>query len=171
MMRLFNSLSPTVMAIVGTVVLVLVIAVGLLGDGSWDKAGVALRLWDPSPQLQGEVLGRMPKPTQPGLNAPVLELVAPPPTRLQKMLVKRIPTIVPGSAMPHPNWGPCTNCHLIQGGLPAGSQPATPVAKVWEQISVYHKVGPPILPNSPRPHPPSGRCIKCHDVLVYVQTQ
>ncbi|MBF0158084.1 MAG: magnetochrome domain-containing protein [Magnetococcales bacterium] len=155
-------------ALIGVVLLVVVIGTGLLGSSSWLDS--VLSRWNGdhlTRQTYGEVFGSMPKPTQPQLVEPLVEMVSPP--RLQKMLVKRIPTIDPGASKPHPNWGPCTNCHLIRGGAPPGSQPATPVAKVWEQVSAYHKVGPPILPNSSRPHPPSGRCIKCHDVLVYVQ--
>ncbi|MEI6413284.1 MAG: magnetochrome domain-containing protein [Pseudomonadota bacterium] len=153
---------------------------------SWGNAGrvagvvllvglIAWKLWlenvevIPTRQIQGEVLGAMPKPTQPTLTDPLVEMVNP--TLLHKMLIKRIPTIGPDAKMPHPSWGPCIRCHLIQGGAPAGSQPATPVAKVWEQVSAIYKVGPPILPNSIRPHPASGRCIKCHDILVYTQPQ
>ena len=153
-------------AIVGMIGLVGAIGYGLMRSGP-------LLTWtglEPTSQVQGEVFGAIPKPTQPSLREPVLELVKPA-SNLQKMLVKHIPPIDPGAKMPHPSWGPCTQCHLFRGGPPPGSQPATPVAKVWEQISVYYKVGPPILPNSARPHPPSGRCIKCHDVLVYVQTK
>ncbi|MBF0123869.1 MAG: magnetochrome domain-containing protein [Magnetococcales bacterium] len=160
---------PVVGPIVGVIALISLIAAGLFWPGSWSNKLASLGIGNPTRQVHGEVLGTMPKPTQPLLVEPLVDIVSPP--RLQKMLVKRIPTIDPGAIKPHPNWGPCTNCHLIRGGAPAGSQPATPVAKVWEQVSVYHKVGPPILPNSSRPHPPSGRCIKCHDVLVYVQVK
>ncbi|MEO5330450.1 MAG: magnetochrome domain-containing protein [Magnetococcus sp. YQC-5] len=117
-----------------------------------------------SRRLQGEVLGSMPKPTQPTLSGTVQELVVEQKTR--KMVVRRIPQIVPGQAKPHGNWGPCMNCHLFKGGPPPGSQSITPVGKVWEKLSTYHKVGPPILPNSTRPHPASGRCIKCHDIVI-----
>ncbi|MBF0191931.1 MAG: magnetochrome domain-containing protein [Magnetococcales bacterium] len=149
--------------------------IALIGLGLLWKSDKGASLWStlaadqPSSQVEGEVFGSIPKPTQPSLQEPVLQLVHPPSNSLQRMLVKRIPTIDPGARMPHPSWGPCTNCHLIRGGAPPGSQPATPVAKVWEQVSAYYKVGPPIMPNSTRPHPPSGRCIKCHDILVYVQ--
>ncbi|MBF0179726.1 MAG: magnetochrome domain-containing protein [Magnetococcales bacterium] len=146
--------------------LMILAVIGLVGFIGYGVLGMRT---DPTPEMRGEVFGAMPKPTQPSLREPLLELVAPAAPGLQRMLIKRIPSIDPGARMPHPSWGPCTNCHLIRGGLPPGSQPATPVAKVWEQISVYYKVGPPILPNSPRPHPPSGRCIKCHDILVYVK--
>ncbi|GAB0057880.1 Magnetosome protein MamT [Candidatus Magnetaquicoccaceae bacterium FCR-1] len=155
-------------------VIVLIIVAGLSVWAFWGKdkqAPAAMFAEEATGQVQGEVFGSIPKPTQPSLKEPVLQLVNPPSNSLKRMLVKRIPTINPGASMPHPTWGPCTNCHLIRGGAPAGSQPATPVAKVWEQVSAYYKVGPPIMPNSTRPHPPSGRCIKCHDILVYVQTK
>ncbi|MBF0262568.1 MAG: magnetochrome domain-containing protein [Magnetococcales bacterium] len=158
----------TVLAVIGLIVVAGLMAWGL---GGWGKRATPLFSDEATGQVQGEVFGSIPKPTQPSLNEPVLRLVNPPSGSLQRMLVKRIPTIVPGASMPHPGWGPCTNCHLIRGGAPPGSQPATPVAKVWEQVSAYYKVGPPIMPNSTRPHPPSGRCIKCHDILVYVQTK
>jgi hypothetical protein len=162
--------SRTIWQGIGLVVLVVFVGVGALWSGSW--SGILEHLdfsKPPTRQAQGEILGTMPKPTQPLMAEPLLKAVGPNPAGLQKMVVRRIPTLVPGARMPHPSWGPCTKCHLIQGGAPPGSQPATPVAKVWEQVSAFHKVGPPILPNSARPHPPSGRCIKCHDILVYVQ--
>ncbi|MBF0116128.1 MAG: magnetochrome domain-containing protein [Magnetococcales bacterium] len=158
-------------AAAAVIVLIVVAGLGVWGFGGFGKSAPPLFSGEATGQVQGEVFGSIPKPTQPSLQEPVLQLVHPPSTSLQRMLVKRIPTINPGASMPHPTWGPCTNCHLIRGGAPAGSQPATPVAKVWEQVSTYYKVGPPIMPNSTRPHPPSGRCIKCHDILVYVQTR
>ncbi|MBF0308774.1 MAG: magnetochrome domain-containing protein [Magnetococcales bacterium] len=158
------------LALLGVIGLIAFIAFGLWGSGWWNQLRSSAETGQTPGEVQGEVFGAMPKPTQPSLRQPVLELVSPP-SNLRRMLIKRIPTIDPGARMPHPSWGPCTNCHLIRGGPPPGSQPATPVAKVWEQVSRYHKVGPPIMPNSPRPHPPSGRCIKCHDILVYVQTK
>ncbi|MBF0144358.1 MAG: magnetochrome domain-containing protein [Magnetococcales bacterium] len=169
-MREANSGPAGVWGVVGVVVLVFLLGLGLWRSESWSELWSTMRGLEPSRQVRGEVFGAMPRPTQPQLPGPVLEMVTPP-SRLTQVLVKRIPSIDPGARMPHPSWGPCTNCHLIRGGLPPGSQPATPVAKVWEQVSAYYKVGPPILPNSARPHPPSGRCIKCHDVLVSVQTR
>ncbi|MEO5345520.1 MAG: magnetochrome domain-containing protein [Magnetococcus sp. YQC-9] len=158
-------------AAAAVIVLLVVVGLGLWGFGGFAPSAPPLFSDEATGQVQGEVFGSIPKPTQPALNEPVLQLMNPPTGSLQRMLVKRIPTINPGASMPHPSWGPCTNCHLIRGGAPPGSQPATPVAKVWEQVSAYYKVGPPIMPNSTRPHPPSGRCIKCHDILVYVQTK
>ncbi|MBF0416688.1 MAG: magnetochrome domain-containing protein [Magnetococcales bacterium] len=164
----FNS--PGIKAAMAVIALIVVVGLGLWGLGGWGRIANTLT-GEATGQVQGEVFGSIPKPTQPSLQEPVMALVKPPSGSLQRMLVKRIPTIAPGASMPHPSWGPCTNCHLIRGGAPPGSQPATPVAKVWEQVSAYYKVGPPIMPNSTRPHPPSGRCIKCHDILVYVQTR
>ncbi|MBF0339542.1 MAG: magnetochrome domain-containing protein [Magnetococcales bacterium] len=163
--------SARVKAAIAVIALIVVVGLGLWGFGGWGRVSNTLLAGEATGQVQGEVFGSIPKPTQPSLQEPVLQLVNPPSNSLQRMLVKRIPTINPGASMPHPTWGPCTNCHLIRGGAPPGSQPATPVAKVWEQVSTYYKVGPPIMPNSTRPHPPSGRCIKCHDILVYVQTK
>ena len=117
-------------------------------------------------RLQGEVFGAMPKPTQPAFSDPVVEALQPKKTR--KMVVRRIPKIRPGQTMPHGYWGPCTKCHLLKGGPPPGSQPITPVGKVWERVSNITKVGPPILPDSRIPHPPSGRCIKCHDIVIEI---
>ena len=117
-------------------------------------------------RFQGEIFGAMPKPTQPALSDPVVDVLQPKQTR--RMVVRRIPKIKPGQRMPHGYWGPCTKCHLFKGGPPPGSQPITPVGKVWERVSNITKVGPPILPNSRIPHPPSGRCIKCHDIVIEI---
>ncbi|CAK0765314.1 Magnetosome protein MamT [Gammaproteobacteria bacterium] len=141
-----------------------VAVIGLITWGLWQEQVEV----NPTRQIQGEVLGTMPKPTQPLFTQPLVEIVSTP-TPLQQTLIRRIPTILPDAKMPHTFWGPCVKCHLIQGGALPGNQPATPVAKVLEQVSAFHKVGPPILPNSTRPHPVSGRCIKCHDILVYIQ--
>ncbi|MGN7613619.1 magnetosome protein MamT [Magnetococcales bacterium HHB-1] len=153
--------------LVVAVLLVLVIALGLFGKEKWLGDLFSSPAQVPSRQLRGEILGMMPKPANPTMRESIVNTVAPKP--LKRMVVKHIPQLSPGAAMPHPYWGPCTKCHLIRGGAPAGSQPATPVAKVWEKVSALQKVGPPILPNSSRPHPPSGRCIKCHDVVVQVK--
>lgn len=118
-------------------------------------------------RLQGEIFGTMPKPTQPALSDPVSEVLRPK-KNTRRMVVRRIPKIRPGQPMPHGYWGPCTKCHLFDGGPPPGSQPITPVGKVWERVSSITKVGPPILPNSRIPHPPSGRCIKCHNIVIEV---
>ena len=117
-------------------------------------------------RLQGEVFGSMPKPTQPGMGDAVKDVLHLKKTR--RIVVKRIPQIKPGQRIPHSYWGPCLKCHLFVGGAPPGSQPITPVGKVWEKVSSITKVGPPILPTSRIPHPPSGRCIKCHDIVIEV---
>ncbi|MBF0189380.1 MAG: magnetochrome domain-containing protein [Magnetococcales bacterium] len=119
--------------------------------------------------MKGEIFGFMPSPTQPALNEPVVKTITPKAKRKKsrKVVVRRIPTLDPKMRMPHPYWGPCIKCHLIKGGAPAGSQPITPVGKMWEKASsTIMKVGPPILPNSTRHHPAAGRCIKCHDIVI-----
>ncbi len=150
----------------GVLLLLAVIAGGFFGGeplrNFLDMVG-ADRL---SRQLQGEVLGSMPKPTQPAMSDPMVDIIKP--KRTRRMVVKRIPKIKPGQRMPHGYWGPCNRCHLFKGGAPPGSQKITPVGKVWEKFSTIKKVGPPILPNSTIPHPPSGRCIKCHDIVIEV---
>ncbi|MBF0621330.1 MAG: magnetochrome domain-containing protein [Magnetococcales bacterium] len=161
---------PPIWPLLGLIALIIVIGLLLMSEGTLKKSIDSLGLGGPSRQMRGEILGILPKPTQPSLQAPIQDAIKP--RRLTKVLIKRIPRINPGAKMPHPYWGPCTKCHLIRGGAPAGSQPATPVAKVWERASKeITKFGPPILPDSARPHPASGRCIKCHDVLVQVQTK
>ncbi|HIJ83490.1 MAG TPA: magnetochrome domain-containing protein [Magnetococcales bacterium] len=152
------------------VVLLLVVA-GLVAKERYGSMISSLtRDWWPtdkaSRQLQGEVFGSMPAPTEPAMNKPVLDIVAPKHTR--KIVVKMIPQIKRDAKIPHSYWGPCTKCHLIVGGPPPGSQPITPVGKAWEKASTFKKVGPPILPDSTRHHPPSGRCIKCHDIVVEI---
>ncbi|HAT51430.1 MAG: magnetochrome domain-containing protein [Nitrospirae bacterium] len=154
----------------GMVVLVLVVA-GLVAKeryGSWFHN--LFRDWmtteKVSRQLKGEIFGSMPAPTEPSMDKPVLDIVAPKKTR--KIVVKMIPQIPRSARIPHSYWGPCTKCHLIIGGAPPGSQPITPVGKAWEKASMFKKVGPPILPDSTRHHPPSGRCIKCHDIVVEI---
>lgn len=153
--------------------LLALVAAGLLGrdrlEQGWNGVmGLAdtREVGKPTPQLLGEVFGSMPKPTQPSISEPVIETLSPRTTR--KVVVKRIPMIDPSMQMPHGYWGECSRCHLFRGGLPPGSQPITPVGKIWEKASTIKKVGPPILPDSPRPHPPSGRCIKCHDIVIEV---
>ncbi|MBF0448133.1 MAG: magnetochrome domain-containing protein [Magnetococcales bacterium] len=153
----------------GALVLLVVLVAGLVGKeryghllDKWADAGKVSR------QVQGEIFGSMPAPTQPALNEPIVKIVKPE-QLTRKMVVKRIPRLTPGKKMPHPYWGPCTKCHLIKGGAPAGSQPITPVGKAWEKASAnIMKVGPPILPDTTRNHPPCGRCIKCHDIVIEV---
>jgi hypothetical protein len=152
----------------GALVVVLVLLAGLVGK---ERYGKLLDKWvdasKVSRRIQGEVFGAMPSPTQPSLKEPIAKIVKPIKTR--KMVVRRIPRLTPGKKMPHLYWGPCTKCHLIKGGAPAGSQPITPVGKAWEKASSsIMKVGPPILPDTTMNHPPAGRCIKCHDIVVEI---
>lgn len=135
---------------------------GMMGNFFQDM----MRTEKASRQLKGEVFGSMPAPTEPSMDRPVRDIVAPKKTR--KIVVKMLPQIKRSARVPHSYWGPCTKCHLIIGGPPPGSQPITPVGKAWEKASTIKKVGPPILPDSTRHHPPSGRCIKCHDIVVEI---
>ncbi|MBF0371182.1 MAG: magnetochrome domain-containing protein [Magnetococcales bacterium] len=151
----------------GALLLLAVVGLGLFANSQ--SGGKLLKKWVPEKlnrPMQGEIFGSMPAPTEPSIKEPMVDMVAPKKTR--KMVVRRIPVIKPGQKMPHGYWGPCTKCHLFTGGAPPGSQPITPVGKMWEKASSIKKVGPPILPDSTRHHPPSGRCIKCHDIVVEV---
>ncbi|MBF0138444.1 MAG: magnetochrome domain-containing protein [Magnetococcus sp. DMHC-1] len=121
--------------------------------------------------VRGEIFGTMPAPTEPTMPEQVIDTmnaIQKNPVRPTKMVVKRLPIIPRNARIPHPYWGNCTKCHLIQGGAPPGSQPITPVGKVLERVSSIYKIGPPILPDSTRHHPAAGRCIKCHDIVVQV---
>ena len=84
------------------------------------------------------------------------------------MTIHHIPKIDRGAPTPHPFVGDCNRCHLYTGGPPAGRQPKTPVGTVLEELSKVKKLGPPLRPKSSRPHPPAGRCIKCHDIVVNI---
>ncbi|CAK0765512.1 Magnetosome protein MamT [uncultured Gammaproteobacteria bacterium] len=117
--------------------------------------------------VDGDYLGTLPRPVGPSLFDPLADLFKARPD-YKLMAIKRIPPIVAGGGMPHPYVGPCTNCHLYVGGPGPGSQYKTPVGAVLEQLSRLHKLGPPIRPNAEIPHPPAGRCIKCHDIVVKV---
>lgn len=119
-----------------------------------------------SRQAVGEFFGSMPKPVQPSFVDPVVKPFVTKATR--KMVIKKIPTIDKTRKMPHSYWGDCTNCHLFSDGPPAGSRWASPVGSALAKISTMYKIGPPILPDSNRPHPPAGRCIKCHDIVIEV---
>lgn len=113
----------------------------------------------------GMYLGKLPAPTQPGMLDQVGQMLTPEP-EYQFMTIRHIPPVQPGTPMPHPYVGPCNNCHLFVGGPPPGTQPKTPIGAVLEEMSKVRKVGPPILPTSHQPHPPAGRCIKCHDIVI-----
>lgn len=121
----------------------------------------------PTRKVKGKVLGSMPRPTQPGIHDPVVDLLSTPKT--QKMKVKHIPELYVGATRPHPDWGPCIQCHLVPGEK--STETVSPVGKMWAKLSTIKKVGPPIYPDSTRPHPPSGRCIKCHDIVLEIPVQ
>ncbi len=120
--------------------------------------------------VDGDYLGTLPRPIGPSLFDPLANLFRQRPD-FKMMAIRRIPPIVPGTGMPHPYVGLCTNCHLYVGGPGPGSQFKTPVGAMLEQLSRLHKLGPPIWPNAEIPHPPAGRCIKCHDIVVKVPIQ
>lgn len=115
--------------------------------------------------------GRHAAPTEPEFLRPVVDLLDPP-TGYQTMLISHIPEISLQDTMPHPYVGPCVNCHLIRQGAAAGSQFITPYGALLEKFSKdVVKVGPPIRPDNERMHPPAGRCIKCHDIMVHVPVE
>jgi hypothetical protein len=146
-----------------TLALLAAIAVGLFWDGVPDSlAGLSSVR-----RAEGMMLGRLPLPTEPSILSPVDKLFAPKP-RYKLMTIQHIPPVRPGTGMPHPFVGDCKNCHLFVGGPPAGSQFKTPYGAMLENLSKVRKLGPPILPTSRQPHPPAGRCIKCHDIVVKV---
>jgi hypothetical protein len=149
--------------------LLVVIGLGLL----WDVAGGPMgKLSGLSSvrRAEGLLLGRLPLPTEPSIFAPIDKLLAPP-ERYRLMTIRHIPPVTAGGGMPHPYVGDCRNCHLLVGGPPAGSQFKTPVGAIMENLSRVRKLGPPILPTSRQPHPPAGRCIKCHDIVVKVPVE
>ena len=118
-------------------------------------------------RVEGVYLGRLPAPIEPGITDPMGDLLFPA-SRIRLMTIKHIPPIEGGAALPHPYVGPCTQCHLYQGGPGPGHQPKSPVGAVLESLSRVKKLGPPLPPDSQMPHPPAGRCIKCHDIVVKV---
>lgn len=165
-MRWLANLVRNLVANPALILVIVLIVAGLV----WQSYGERMVAADPT--LQGRVAagvfqGRMPGPAEQSLAASVQTTVTPRP-RYRLMTIRHIPRIVPGEPMPHPFVGECTNCHLIEGGAPAGSQPISPVGEMLQRASQVKKLGPPILPTSERPHPPAGRCIKCHDIVVHV---
>ena len=152
--------------ILGAVALVALIGLGLVWDkfsGQSDGFGAVTTVR----RAEGLMFGRLPMPMEPTLLSPLERLLKPPP-KYQLMTIRHIPPVAPGTGMPHPYVGDCRNCHLLVGGAPAGSQFKTPVGAALERLSRVRKLGPPILPTSQQPHPPAGRCIKCHDIVVKV---
>lgn len=149
-----------------TIALLALIGLGLyLSAGDSLPSGIGAAT---SPRrAEGLLMGRLPLPMEPSILSPLERALAPPP-RYRLMTIRHIPPIAPGSGMPHPYVGDCIHCHLLADGPPAGSQFKTPVGAVLESLSRVRKLGPPILPTSRQPHPPAGRCIKCHDIVVKV---
>lgn len=149
--------------------LLVVIGLGLLWDGAGGAMGTLSGVSSVR-RAEGLLLGRLPLPTEPSIFAPIDKLLAPP-ERYRLMTIRHIPPVTAGGGMPHPYVGDCRNCHLLVGGPPAGSQFKTPVGAIMENLSRVRKLGPPILPTSRQPHPPAGRCIKCHDIVVKVPVE
>jgi hypothetical protein len=150
------------------VVAVLVVA-GLAWETFGDEvAGVVSQLSVRT--VEGVYFGTMPAPVQPSLTDPAADAFAPE-KRYRLMTIRRIPRIDEGGPLPHPYVGDCKNCHLYRGGPGPGSQTKTPVAAVLERLSRVTKLGPPLRPTSRLPHPPAGRCIKCHDIVVKVPVE
>lgn len=116
---------------------------------------------------EGQFVGRLSGPAESSLLAYLADLVSPKPL-FKLMTIRHIPRIKLGTPMPHPFVGKCINCHLYLGGPGPGTQFKTPVGAVLEELSKVAKLGPPLLPTSQIPHPPAGRCIKCHDIVVKV---
>jgi hypothetical protein len=118
-------------------------------------------------QSEGIYRGALPAPVEPSLMDPVIEPFAPE-RDYRLMSIRHIRRIKEGSGSPHPFVGDCKNCHLYLGGPGPGNQPITPVGQLMQELSKMKKLGPPLRPTSNRPHPPAGRCIKCHDIVVKV---
>ena len=115
--------------------------------------------------IDADYLGLLPRPVDPRLFDPLRSLV-PQQADYRLMTIRRIPPIQAGTPMPHPYVGSCLHCHLYVGGPGPGAQYKTPVGALLEELSRLHKLGPPIWPDAQMPHPPAGRCIKCHDIVV-----
>ena len=113
-------------------------------------------------KVRGMIMGRYAKPTEPQQLEPVLEFFSK--EKKKKVVILRIPKIREGMRMPHPYWGSCDKCHLFEDRIFSAS--ITPYGKIMQKISTIKKVGPAILPDSYRPHPGAGRCIKCHDIVI-----
>lgn len=148
------------------VVLVVLLVAGL----AWEiYGGKAVRLASilPARAVEGIFFGRMSLPVEPSITDPI-EDMARSKKRYRLMTVRRIPRIDAGARMPHPYVGDCRNCHLYTQGPGPGSQEITPVGVLIERLSRVRKIGPPLHPTSRQPHPPAGRCIKCHDIVVKV---
>jgi Magnetochrome domain len=149
----------------GTIALLMAVGAGLYWDELSSAAGIPAVT---SPRrAEGVLLGRLPLPMEPSIVSPLERFLEPPP-RYKLMTIRHIPPVKAGTGMPHPYVGDCIQCHLMVGGAAAGSQFKTPYGAVLENLSRVRKLGPPILPTTRQPHPPAGRCIKCHDIVVKV---
>lgn len=148
------------------VVLAVLLAAGLawetFGGG---KSGSLVRI--PLRSIEGFFLGSLPGPAQPGLMGSTIDRFTPA-KDYRLMAIRHIPRVTKGGPMPHPFVGNCVNCHLYRNGPGPGTQQKTAVGAVLEELSHVTKLGPPLRPTSHRPHPPAGRCIKCHDIVVKV---
>ncbi|MBF0093081.1 MAG: magnetochrome domain-containing protein [Alphaproteobacteria bacterium] len=120
--------------------------------------------------VEGQLVGRLAGPAEASIIASIFAAISPEP-KFKLMTIRHIPRIKKGAPMPHPFVGTCLNCHLFLGGPGPGTQFKTPVGAVLEELSKVKKLGPPLLPTSQIPHPPAGRCIKCHDIVVKVPTE
>lgn len=115
--------------------------------------------------ISGVFYGKHAGPAEPGVVDSVQSTLVPE-EHFKLMTIKHVPRIDAKDDMPHPFVGPCQQCHLYRGGLGPGSQFKTPIGAALESISRIKKLGPPLHPDSNMPHPPAGRCIKCHDIIV-----
>jgi hypothetical protein len=150
----------------GIAVLVMLMVLGL----AWKTFGVKADIMDSvfsARAVDAILLGRLPPPVEPSITDPILDAMVPM-KRYHLMTIRHIPAIKRKARMSHPYVGECRNCHLFVRGPKLGSQPKTPVGALLERLSRVHKLGPPLRPTSQLPHPPAGRCIKCHDIVVKV---
>ncbi|MEG3620317.1 magnetosome protein MamT [Magnetovibrio sp. PR-2] len=142
----------------------------VIGGLVWETFGLNLGS-SPSHQsvriTKGILYGDMPAPAERGLVETLKDTFVPD-QKYKLMTLKHIPRVTAQQKMPHPYVGVCTNCHLYVDGPGPGTQFKTPVGAALESLSRIKKLGPPLLPDSDRPHPPAGRCIKCHDVVIKV---
>ncbi|MBF0560750.1 MAG: magnetochrome domain-containing protein [Alphaproteobacteria bacterium] len=147
-------------------VLAVIVGTGLLWD-SYGNTFFGLAPHFSARVAEAQFVGRLSGPAEPTLLANLVKRLSPK-QRFKLMTIRHIPRIAMGAPMPHPFVGACINCHLYLGGPGPGTQFKTPVGAVLEELSKVKKLGPPLLPTSQIPHPPAGRCIKCHDIVVKV---
>ena len=146
---------------------VIVLLVLILAGLAWERVDIQSPSRSFVRAVGGIYLGRKPAPGEIGITEHVKQIVAPSKSH-RLMVVKHIPRISPGQPMPHPDAGPCKKCHLYRGGPGPGTQRKSVVGAALEKMSKVRKLGPPLVPHSVMPHPPAGRCIKCHDIVVKV---